>query len=206
MSKVAAHLRAGDHTVFTPTLTGLGERSHLLTPELDMDTHIQDIVNVLEFEDLREVILVGKSFNGMVITAVAEKAPERLAHLVYLDALVPQDGQSAADLFGPETTARFQQMAEDHGDGWRLPGDRSVEPRVTDNPLKPLHYRVTVQNSVAKTLPRTYIRCTNFDYAVLDRCANQAQAEGWHYREIHTGHDPELESPQELADLLMEIA
>ena len=210
MGKVAARLRAGGHTVFTPTFTGLGERSHLLTPDLDMDTHIQDIINVLEFEDLREVVLVGKSYSGMVITAVAEKAPERLAHLVYLDALVPQDGQSAADVAGPEVMAPFQQAADEYGDGWRLPADKSFEPRLTDHPLKTFYYRVTVENLAAKTLPRTYILCTNkpADSAVtaaFDRCANPAQAEGWHYREIHTDHEPEWESPQELADLLMEI-
>ena len=89
--EVASLLRAAGHDVFTPTLTGLGERVHLASPDVGLDTHIQDILMVLEYEELRDVILVGYSYSGMVITGVAERAPERLAHLVYLDAYVPRE-------------------------------------------------------------------------------------------------------------------
>ena len=99
--RVAALLRAAGHDVYTPTLTGLGERVHLAHPDIDLDTHIQDILMVLEYEDLHDVILVGYSYSGMVITGVAEHAPERQAQLVYLDAFVPQDGQSL-EMLGPE--------------------------------------------------------------------------------------------------------
>ena len=100
MKPVAQRLRKAGHEIYTLTLTGLGERSHLLTRDIDLDTHIQDVLNVLEFEDLDDVILVGKSYSGMVITGVAEAMPERIKHLVYLDAFVPQDGQSLADIVG----------------------------------------------------------------------------------------------------------
>ena len=100
--EIASLLRAAGHDVFTPTLTGLGERVHLASPDVGLDTHIQDILMVLEYEDLHDVILVGYSYSGMVITGVAERAPERLAHLVYLDAYVPRDGQSLLDMLGPE--------------------------------------------------------------------------------------------------------
>src|SRR5438132_4781326 len=95
-------LRRKGHDVYAVTLTGLGERIHLASPEVDLETHIQDVVNVLFYEDLRDVVLVGHSYGGMVITGVADRAPERLRQLVYLDAAVPSDGQAIADLSGPE--------------------------------------------------------------------------------------------------------
>src|SRR6266498_5853186 len=91
---VAQRLRMEGHEVYTPTFTGLGERVHLASSEVGLETHIQDILGVLTYEDLHDVILVGHSYSGMVSTAVAERVPERLAHLVYVDAFVPQDGQS----------------------------------------------------------------------------------------------------------------
>jgi pimeloyl-ACP methyl ester carboxylesterase len=98
-------------------LTGLGERQHLATPAITLDTHIQDIVNALEYEDLHDVVLVGHSYGGAVITGVAERRAERLAHLVYLSAVVPQDGQSVAELLGPEFVAMMQRRAEEEGAG-----------------------------------------------------------------------------------------
>src|SRR5689334_15631432 len=106
--RVVPLLRAAGHEVFTPTLTGLGERVHLLTRDVGLDTHAQDVIGVLEYEDLRDVVLVGHSYGGMVITAVAERAAERLAHLVYLDAFVPRDGQSQMDLLGPSSSRCFK--------------------------------------------------------------------------------------------------
>src|SRR6185312_289139 len=100
--RVSPLLRALGHEVFTPTLTGLGERQHLMSPEVGLDTHIKDVLGVLEYEDLHDVILVGHSYAGMVIAGVAEKAAERIAHLVYLDAFVPADGKSLADYQPPE--------------------------------------------------------------------------------------------------------
>src|SRR5688572_12471656 len=91
---VAKDLQAAGHEVFTPTLTGSGERVHLASPEIGLDTHIQDIVNVLRFENLSDVLLVGHSYGGMVITGVAEQMPERIDQLIYLDAFAPRDGES----------------------------------------------------------------------------------------------------------------
>jgi len=118
--RVTPFLRAAEHDVYTPTL-GLGERQHLAHPEVDLDTHVQDIVNVLEFEDLDHVVLVGHSYSGMVITGVAERAADHLAHLVYVDASVPQDGES---MFG-KGPSKFREFVETdarrRGDGWRWP-------------------------------------------------------------------------------------
>src|SRR6266516_1091932 len=99
--RVTPHLRAAGHEVYAPTLTGLGERCHLASPETNLSTHIQDILNVLSYEDLTDVVLVGHSCSGMVITGVADRAPERVTRLVYLDAFVPEDGQALRDLFRP---------------------------------------------------------------------------------------------------------
>jgi pimeloyl-ACP methyl ester carboxylesterase len=99
--RMAPLLRAAGHEVFAPTLTGVGERAHLLSPDIDLDTHIQDVVQVLRYEDLRDVILVGHSYGGMVITGVADRAPDRVGHLVYLDAATPVNGESLAELAAP---------------------------------------------------------------------------------------------------------
>src|SRR4051812_1484157 len=97
--KLTPGLQAAGHQVYTPTLTGLGERVHLARPEIDLDTHTQDIVNLLEFEEARDVILVGHSYAGTVVTSVADRVPERLSMLVYLDSGAPPDGKSVFDLF-----------------------------------------------------------------------------------------------------------
>ena len=119
--EVAALLRARGHDVFTPSLTGFGERVHLATPETGLETHIQDILNVLRYEDLHQVVLACQSYGGMVVTGVADRMPERLAHLVYLNALVPEDGQSAFDLLPPAMRQRFEEAARTAGEGWRIP-------------------------------------------------------------------------------------
>jgi pimeloyl-ACP methyl ester carboxylesterase len=210
--EVASHLRAAGHEVFTPTLTGLGERVHLATPETDLDTHIQDILGVLEYEMLRDVILVGHSYGGMVVTGVAERAPERLAHLVYLDALVPEDGQSLADIFGPEIGARLEGAARAYGEGWRVPHDPPDAPRMTPHPLKTGVQALAVKNPAARALPRTFIYCTEGKEEMatgfaITRAAERAKTAGsWRYLELPTRHVPMETAPLELAATLHGIA
>jgi len=215
--QVARLLQARGQEVFTPTLTGLGERVHLATPEVGIDTHIQDIVNVLEYEDLHEVVLLGYSFSGMVVTGVAERVPERIRHLVFLDAFVPEGGQSLADLAGPELRAVFTQIAQVHGNGWLVPHDPPDAPKRTPQPLKPLLEAVSVQNPRASDIPRTYIYCTDKAAGTTDnpvwaavmgiiaQTAAKARGAGWRYRELNTGHSPWETAPRELADVLLEI-
>jgi pimeloyl-ACP methyl ester carboxylesterase len=206
--EVAALLRAKGHEVFTPTLTGLGERTHLASPDIDLNTHIQDILMVLRYEDLHDVILVGQSYAGMVITGVAEKAPERLGHLVYLDAVVPEDGQSMADIVGPDRTAALQQRAEASGDGWRVPLDHP-DARISPLPIKTGLTPVRVRSPEAAALPRTFIYCTEGkgpDHYHA-RTAEMARADRkWRYRELNTRHESFKTAPRELVDLLLEIA
>src|SRR5437763_8418345 len=115
--RVTPLLREAGHEVFTPTLTGLGERAHLLSPEIDLDTHIRDVLGVIKYEDLHDLILVGHSYAGMIITAVAEQAVARLRHLVYLDAFIPENGESLIDVIGTDFAATFRDLVQTKGDG-----------------------------------------------------------------------------------------
>jgi pimeloyl-ACP methyl ester carboxylesterase len=200
---VAALLRTQGHDVFTPTLTGLGERVHLASQEIDLLTHIQDILGVMVYEDLSEVILVGHSYGGMVITGVAERLPEKLARLVYLDAMVPQDGQSDLDVLGPAIAAQFEEHARLHGDGWCLPPAPDDSPKITAHPLKSLQQPLVVRNPVAALLPRTFIFCTASTLDCVRQTAARAQREGWRYHELPTGHMAMVSMPQEVAHLLL---
>jgi pimeloyl-ACP methyl ester carboxylesterase len=114
-------LREAGHEVFTPTLTGLGERAHLATPETDVDTHVADVAAVLHFEDLADVVLVGHSYGGLVISALADRHPERVAQLIYLDADVPEDGDCEFDFFPADERAGLEEAARTRGDGWKVP-------------------------------------------------------------------------------------
>lgn len=105
---------------YRPTLTGLGERVHLATPDVSLETHITDVVNVLEYEDLRDVVLVGHSYSGYVITGVADRVPNRVSHLVYLEAHIPEDGEAFIDVFDDEQRDRLLSQVRATGDGWRI--------------------------------------------------------------------------------------
>jgi pimeloyl-ACP methyl ester carboxylesterase len=108
------------YRLVTPTYTGLGEREHLAHPSNDLETHIQDLLNVIKYEDLRDIVLVGHSYGGMVATGLADRARDRITQLIYLDAFVPQDGQACLDLMGPEPSCRILESVRG-GDGWRVP-------------------------------------------------------------------------------------
>ena len=161
-------LRVKGHRAFTPTFTGMGERVHLAHPDIDLDTHVTDVVNVIQFEDLNDAILVGYSYGGIVITGVADKVPDRFSHLVYLDAFVPQDGQSFADLLGPEIVTSLMSVVEQYGDGWRLPyipddPGEPVDPRYTPHLIKTGTQPVRLQNPAALALPRTFMGQRGFE-------------------------------------------
>ena len=227
--KITPLLRDAGHEAFAPTLTGLGERAHLAHPDVDLTTHIQDVVNVLEYEDLDAVVLVGHSYGGMVITGVADQLPGRLAHLVYLDAFVPDDRQALVDLIPPEGRHSFEARVRAEGDGWHLPSRLPVpwevavreDYRVTDEadvrwmvarlgpqPFKTMTEPVRRINPAAAALPRTYVRCTQYASPAFDRFAESARQPGsrWRCRELATSHDAMVTMPRELADLLLEVA
>ena len=174
------------------------------------------MLDLLASEDLREVVLVGHSYGGMVITAVADRVAGRLAHLVYLDAFVPEDGQCVLDLVPPERAAWFQEQARTVGDGWLVPAlplevwgvtdAADVEwaaPRILPQPLGTLEQPLRFGGGGAASLPRTYI---GTDYVLFRRFAERARTEpGWRSRHLATGHDAMITWPRELAALLLEI-
>src|SRR5215831_19375157 len=218
--RVAPLLQAGGHRVFAPTLTGLGERAHLCSLAVNLDTHVQDVTNVLQFEELHEVVLVGHSYGGMVITGVAERAAERIAHLCYLDAFVPQDGQALADFVGPAMVAGIRESARVSSDGSRVPmpfplaavgiekeADISwMMPRLTAHPLNTILQPVRLADPAARALPRTFIYCSEPPIGFFEGFAEKARSEGWRYREIASGHTAMVTAPQQVADLLLEVA
>jgi pimeloyl-ACP methyl ester carboxylesterase len=202
---VSSLLRAQVHDVFTPTLTGLGERLHLASAQIGLETHLQDIGGVLEYEDLQQTILVGHSYGGIVITGVAERIPHRLAHLVYLDALVPQDGQSGLDLAGAAMSARIEKRVSACGDGWCIPPPPSSPAKMTPSPFKPLTQALVVKNPAAARILRTYICCTQTGADSLDLIAARVRAEGWRYYEVEAGHMAMVTAPKAVAAILLEI-
>lgn len=210
--KMRPLMAASGHTFFTPTYTGLGERSHLANPSIDLDTHIEDVMGVLEFEDLHDVVLLGHSYGGMVATGVADRARARIAHLIYLDAFVPKDGQSLFDLV-PEAQRKRMQASAAAGDGWRVapnptPEDTSPEDRAwiankrLPHPLKCVATPLKMRNGPL-TLPRSYIVATRNLHGPFGAFAELARTTpGWTCDEIDASHSPNVTAPDGLMALL----
>jgi pimeloyl-ACP methyl ester carboxylesterase len=173
--KLVPFLEKHGHNVYTPTLTGLGERSHLLRQDINLDTHIKDIIQVFEYEDLNKVILVGHSYGGMVIGGVSEKIPHRIKHLVYLDAYIPQDGKSGFDLIPGLKEIYEKRSLKKQGKEWLVSSYEPQDWGVT-NPddiawmksrLGPMPWHthdqpLKIQNPQSKELAKSYISCTDF--------------------------------------------
>jgi pimeloyl-ACP methyl ester carboxylesterase len=216
--KMRPLLRAAGHELWTPTYTGLGERAHLASPAIDLDTHIADVTGVLEMEDLRDIVLVAHSYGGMVATGVADRARERIAQLIYLDAFVPHDGQSLFDLQPADARARMRELARTDGEGWRLPPTQMpadtpdadvawASGRRRPQPIRTFEQPLRLAGNAAPP-PRSYIYCQRSAPAdVFRQFAERAQREsGWRYFEVDASHNPHITAPQALLDLLAKIA
>jgi pimeloyl-ACP methyl ester carboxylesterase len=214
--KMRPLMRAAGHEFFSPTYTGLGERSHLAHHEIDLSTHIQDVVAVLEFEDLQDVTLLGHSYGGMVATGVADRARNRIARVVYIDAFAPKDGQSLFDLVGPKAEANMRAGADKDGSGWRLPinpmpPDTSPEdlawasPLRRPQPIKTFEQKLRLESK--EPPPRHYIYAKrNGPGDVFRQFAERARSEaGWTGHEIDASHNPHITCPQDLMALLASI-
>jgi pimeloyl-ACP methyl ester carboxylesterase len=207
--------------VYTPTLTGLGERSHLLHVGIDLDLHLRDVVAVLHYEDLRDVILVGHSYGGMVITGVADRAPGRIGRLVYLDAATPANGQSLVDVAGPiiesvrpsgrvvdgveivllptPEAGRFYGVTDPDDVAW-------MDDRLTGHPWRCFEQKLRLANEAAcRAIPQYHVVCSSTVATRDPELMRRARDEGrlW---EIDTGHDLMLTEPQAVADALLAIA
>ena len=219
--KVAALLRQAGHEVVTPTMTGLAERSHLLSADVDLDLHIRDIVEVLHYDDLRDVTLVGHSYGGMVITGVADRAADRIGRLVYLDAANPVNGQSFVDVAGP--AIEFTRPSGHVVDGVELvllptpdagmffgvtdPEDLAwMAERLTAHPWRCFEQPLELTNEAALwAIPQYHIVCTSTLATRDPELMATARAEGrlW---DIDTGHDLMITEPEAVTQALLEVA
>jgi pimeloyl-ACP methyl ester carboxylesterase len=221
--KLTPFLEAAGHEAYAPTLTGLAERASELSPEVGLDTHVLDVAGLLEGRDLHDVILVGHSYGGMVITGVVDQVPERVAHLVYLDTFVPRDGDSMANI----SSIVHWILRRQTRDGWRVnplgtfgvttEPDRSwVLSKVTPQSLKTFEQPLRLKNpAIVSAKPCTHITCTGGGCfrSLMRRIFRRIFARalfptgaGWRLRQLRTGHDAMITMPRELADLLLEVA
>lgn len=208
-AEVARQLRQAGHLVHAPTLTGLGERAHLAHPGIDLATHVQDVVGLFDCEELSDVTLVASSSGAMVAAGLAERMPERIARLVYIDTMEPEDGQSWMDLLGPEVSAPLLTAAEQFGEGWRVPRNDVAPPRWVPHPLRTVTDALTVSNPAAAGLPRSFILATNRPAGwffglgeVIDAFASRARTRGWDMHEIAADHLPQLSAPGRLVEIV----
>jgi pimeloyl-ACP methyl ester carboxylesterase len=216
--EVARGLRARGHEVFTPTQTGLGERSHLLSKNITLDTFIEDITQVMRFEDLQDVILVGHSFGGNSVSGVADRMPERIRLLVYLDAIMLEGGQSMFDSLPKEVVATRLKAAEASGGLSVAPPAaaafnidnpkqaREVDARLTPHPLGTYTSPLNLAHPVGNGLPAVYVRCAQLLVATLQPAREWVKANGMRTVDIKTGHDAMISAPGLLTDLLCELA
>ncbi len=215
--RVSCQLEAAGHRVLAPTLTGLGERAHLISREVNLATHVEDVAAVLRYEDLREVVLVGHSYAGLVITGVAAREFDRIARLIYYDAFVPGDGQSALDLLPSHVADHFTAAAAQDGDGWLMPrrplealGVRRAEdkawlqPRLVPHPFATYTDKLCLDPRV-RQLPSSYISCTDWA-AVMAPQAESARALGWPVLRIAADHEALATAPDLLVAALLEAA
>ena len=214
--KVKTILENQGFSVYTPTLTGLGERSHLLNEEIGLDTHIQDIVSVLEYEDLKNVVLVGHSYGGMVITGVAGRLAERISHLVYLDAFLPENGKALKDYL-PGNNSGNNQPQEKRD--WKVPPRSTAvefgvkekediewtEKRLGPQSAKTFVQAVTIENPIPDSIKKVYIQLTD-DSPWFVEAAEKARTNGFKsIKYLGGGHDAMISQPAKIAEILNSV-
>lgn len=216
--RVRTALQALGHEVFTPALTGVGERAHLLSREINLDTHIDDVVNLIRWEELTNVILCGHSYGGAVIAGTADRVPACIQALVYLDAFVLENGQSLHDTLPDAQRALQLELARDVGDGWKVPPipaevfnvnptDREwVDRQCTMQPLGTFQQPIRLNGRFSTPQNTTFILATGFLDSPFPPFYEQARTKGWRTMTLSCGHDVMLDQPQELTDILAGIA
>lgn len=210
-SRLAQLLRAQGHEVFTPSMTGIGERSHLATPDVDLGVHTRDILQVIEYERLSDLVLVGHSYGGMVVTGVADRVADKLRTLVYLDAFVPRHGEALIDLARPEMRAALLE----HKD-WKLEPLSPQRQGMTDpreiawlegrrdpQPVGTFKEKISLKGNYRGK--KTYIFCSGYSPTSFAGFAAAAKADkAWQYHELPTHHYPQISMPRELAAILVD--
>jgi pimeloyl-ACP methyl ester carboxylesterase len=211
---VASLLRKAGHQVHSPSLTGLGERKHLAAGRIDLDMHIQDVLGLIEMEDLRDVVLVGHSYGGMVITGAADRLPARIARLVYLDAFVPEDGKCLLDYAVPERAARMRHEGERTGFVmpppmalWGLTEQKHLDmvgPREVRHPYATMSQAIRLSNfAESRAIAKTFVYCSSPATGSFDQFAEMYRNDpAWRFHELKTGHDAMILMPGEVARIL----
>jgi pimeloyl-ACP methyl ester carboxylesterase len=215
-------LESDGHRVVTPVLSGLGTDQSRLSSDITLRHHVEDVSLALSKID-DAVILVGHSYAGMIISGAAEKAPTQL-RLIFVDAFIPDDGQCALDLLPPELGGYFRKIANEHGDGWRLPGGEGqldlwglkpgdardfVSARLCDFSLRCFEERIHLPADRKASIPASYISCVAEGYParpLFEPFARKARSSGWDVHEVNTGHDCHVERPGEVAKILLAAA
>src|ERR1700733_8797741 len=214
--RVRKALQAAGQDVFTPTLTGVGERSHLTSAGINLSTHIADVANLIRWEELSDVILCGHSYGGCVISGAADRVPDRIRALVYLDAFAPEDGEALADMLPPEQAQGMRRAA---GDGWKvapIPAEAFkvnlrdsawVNRQCTPQSLATFEEPVTLTSGLGRVGDVTHILATGYqEGSPFPACHERARAKGWKTRTMACGHDVMLDLPEELTAFLLEYA
>lgn len=228
--RVARRLREGGHDAYPVTLTGLGERVHLASPEVDLETHITDVVNLVEFEDCRGVVLLGHSYGGLVVTGAADRIPGRISQLVYLDTVPLPDGGSLIEKFPSELRKRTEDRVRGSGEGWKFPvpppeelADMASLEGINEDRLRLLYSRATPQPFGTYTQPlrlenpnrvgppKLGILCSSSLDQVQEMIAGGSPAfretagPNWRFVELPTGHYPMFSRPDDLATVILDL-
>ena len=216
--RVRRKLQARGHEVFTPTLTGVGERSHLQSPQVNLETHIADVINLIRWEELTDVVLCGHSYGGCVVSCVADRIPETIGALVYVDAFVPENGQSLHDTLPPEDRNAQLEAARTLGEGWKTPPspaaafnvnvrDRDwVDGQSTLQPLACFQQPLRLTGAINQIENITYILATGWGPSPFPQFYDKAKARGWKTLTLTSGHDVMLDRPEELTQELLGIS
>jgi pimeloyl-ACP methyl ester carboxylesterase len=204
--------------VFTPTLTGVADRSHLSSPNVNLDTHINDVANLIRWEELSDVILCGHSYGGCVVSGVADRVPEQIGALVYLDAFVLENGQCLNDMIPPEVRRKRLALVNEVGEGWKLPPIPAEEFNVNPRDRDWVNRQGTMQSMATFEQPLhltgainqiknvTYILASGWSPSPFPQFHEKAKAKRWKTITIECGHDVMLDRPEELAELLLAVS
>ena len=217
-NEISEILNYQGYSVSTPTLTGLGEKKHLLSSKITIDTFIEDVVNHIIFENLNNIILVGHSFAGSVISGVADKLKDRIQKLIYFDAVILKDGQKPFDIAPKELVKERIELAKRFGNGISIPAPSAdafgvfdvkksllLEEKLTPHPLSTYQSKLTIKNEIGNGIPLFYIFCNDPVYKSLESSREVVRKLKWPIFELNAGHDAMLTHPKETLNLLMKI-
>ena len=215
--RVADRLRARGHIVFAPTLTGLGERAHLLHPDIDASLHIADVLGLISFEQLDDFVLVGHSYGGCVVSGVAEAMPDAIRSIVFLDAFIPDNGDATIELVQPavqeviraalargETTVPVRDAAafkvNEKDRAW-------VDALATPQPIGTMTEKLALTGACERIRKKTYIRASGYPNVSFDKAYARVKADpSWRTYEVPCGHDVMVDEPDRLTEILLEVA